>query len=236
MADQLLSIQDSSLEEMATAIKNKCGINTSTKLLFPGDAATFNSFFGALKNTETEVTITPKIAAQQKILTPASPSFSITPGFHNGKGTVAINTQSKTVTPSAEQQIVVPDENYFLSSVLVKAIGAGKQVATGTFTASGTASVEIPGFNQFNPEGIAGFIINHSNVKKDRTVAFQSIIVQDGYKVYANVTLYGSSAGLRSGVATKEGYFNFSNQTITINFQTSSNSFYGTYFYVVWGG
>lgn len=232
MADQLLSIQDSSLQGIANSIKSKCGISTSTKLEFPGDASKTNSFVGALKEIETEITITPKISPQQKTLTLNDTSFAISPGFHDGTGAVKINTQSKTVTPSSSQQTVTPDANYFLSSVLVKGIGSGKQVATGTFTQSGSSTVTISGFGSFQPSGIAGFLIDRNGISKDRTAAFQSFRTDVSY---ASVTVYNRKFWEGRSVGTS-GMFSFSNNSVTLSFSgTNINNFNGTYFYVVWG-
>ena len=128
MADELLNIEDSSLQNIANAIRTKGG--TNQPLEFPA------GFVSALQAIETDATVTPKIQPQQVTLTKDSTNFPIAAGFHDGTGTVGISLQSKTVTPNDNQQDVVPDAGKLLSEVIVNAVSAGYKMATGTITVS----------------------------------------------------------------------------------------------------
>lgn len=67
--------------------------------------------------------------AISKTITPStsSQSYTIPPGYHPGTGKItvsAIQTQTKTVTPSTVQQVIKPDTGKFLSQVTVNAVPA----------------------------------------------------------------------------------------------------------------
>lgn len=49
-------------------------------------------------------------------------SYTISKGYHDGKGTVSIGIDFKTVTPTEAQQIIVPDSGKVLGSVIVGSI------------------------------------------------------------------------------------------------------------------
>ena len=234
--EQLLSINEDSLTDIATAIRTKGSINSNTKLLFPGDANTPNSFIGALKDIITIETVTPKITAQQKILTPSDTTFSITPGFHDGNGTVKIqfDTINNSGTPGSSLQTITPATGKFFNSFNVKGVGSsGIRVETGTFTANST-SVTISGLGNFTPQGIAGFLISHDNNTTTHTVVFQGIFTNDT-TYYANEITYSSYKVLSNGSVGSEDQFKFLNGSVEINLGLSTNKFIGTYFYVVWG-
>lgn len=60
--------------------------------------------------------------AVSKTLDTSTTSYTITQGYHNGSGTVSIKPETKSVTPTKEQQIVTPTSGSVLSSVTVEAI------------------------------------------------------------------------------------------------------------------
>ncbi len=64
-------------------------------------------------------------------------SYTVPAGYHNGKGTVSVTVETKSATPTKEEQTVTPTEGSLLSSVTVGAIPA-KYVDTtdGTATAA----------------------------------------------------------------------------------------------------
>ena len=62
-------------------------------------------------------------AVSQKLDT-ATTSYAVPAGYHNGSGTVSITTETKSATPSKEQQTVTPTEGSVLSRVTVNAIPA----------------------------------------------------------------------------------------------------------------
>ena len=75
-------------------------------------------------------------AVSQKLDT-ATTSYTVPAGYHSGTGTVSIATETKSATPSKEQQTVTPTEGSVLSSVTVNAIPAEYTDTTdGTATAA----------------------------------------------------------------------------------------------------
>ncbi len=62
----------------------------------------------------------------------------INEGYHNGEGTVSINTQSKTITNNSGSTTVVPDNGYVLSSVTIN----GPSDQTGTLTSVAPKSID----------------------------------------------------------------------------------------------
>ena len=64
----------------------------------------------------------PNNGAVSKTLTPDDASYTIPAGYHNGSGTVSIDPEEKTATPTKEQQTISPTEGKVLSKVTVNAI------------------------------------------------------------------------------------------------------------------
>ena len=62
--------------------------------------------------------------AVSKVLTAADPSYNVPKGYHSGAGTVSLDTETKTVTPTKAQQTVSPTAGKVLSTVTVEAIPA----------------------------------------------------------------------------------------------------------------
>lgn len=64
-------------------------------------------------------------------------SYTVPAGYHNGKGTVSVTVETKSATPTKEEQTVTPTEGSLLSSVTVGAIPAEYVDTTdGTATAA----------------------------------------------------------------------------------------------------
>lgn len=229
MADQLLSIEDSALTAIANAIRNKGG--TSAALSFP------NGFVSALQAIETEATVTPKITPQQVTLTPSNTSFPIEAGFHDGTGTVKIETETGSANPTSTEQTYYPSAGKFFSSFYVGGIGSGKKVITGTKVGDGSYKLTITQSDNadfdFKPSGMAGMLINPSGVSGDRTAAFQSFSSQSP-RIYWNLTAY--SKKFWNGMASSSQRFDLGTVGVaTANFPFSMYNFKGTYFYVIWG-
>lgn len=69
----------------------------------------------------------PNNGAVAGTVTPAAPVYTIPAGFHSGLGTVTATTETKTATPTKNQQTISPTTGKFLSSVTVEAIPADYQ-------------------------------------------------------------------------------------------------------------
>lgn len=86
--------------------------------------------------TVTTGTMTNNGAVSQK-LDAATTSYTVPAGYHNGSGTVSVTVETKSATPTKEEQTVTPTEGSLLSSVTVGAIPAEYVDTTdGTATAA----------------------------------------------------------------------------------------------------
>lgn len=77
----------------------------------------------------------PNNGAVEKTLTADDPSYTVSKGYHNGSGTVSIDPEAKTATPTKTQQVIAPSSGKVLSQVTVEAIPAAY-----TDTSDATAS------------------------------------------------------------------------------------------------
>ncbi|OUO08037.1 hypothetical protein [Flavonifractor sp. An4] len=91
--------------------------------------------------------------AVAKTLDSTTTSFTIPAGYHDGKGTVGIDVETKTATPTESQQTVAPTAGKVLTAVTVEAIparykdttpvtAAAADVLDGKFIVTGTGAVE----------------------------------------------------------------------------------------------
>lgn len=221
MADQLLSIENSTLTAIANAIRNKGG--TSAALSFP------NGFVSALQAIETEETITPKITPQQVTLTPSNTSFPIEAGFHDGTGTVKIETEPGSANPTSSEVTYTPSAGKFFSSFAVGGIGNAKKMASGSITATGGTSLTISGFD-FTPEG-ALLILNNSTGRPPNKTCL-SIVYVAGAEIRNPSMRFGYTSGvLTSGYGTCSPTYG----SVTFNGRSDISYFDGTYQYVLWG-
>lgn len=223
MADQLLSIDDSTLTAIANAIRSKGGLPSSNKLSFP------DGMIAALQDIVTEATITPKITPQAKTLTPSDTSFAIAPGFHDGTGTVKIETEPGSANPTYTEETYYPSAGKFFSSFVVGGIGSAKKMASGSVTASGGTSLTIPGFD-FTPEG-ALLILNNSTGRPPNKTCL-SVVYVAGEDIKNPSMRFGYTSGvLTSGYGTCSPSYG----TVTFNGRNDISYFNGTYQYVLWG-
>lgn len=117
--------------------------------------------------------------AASKVLTAADPSYTVPKGYHSGAGTVSINPETKTVTPTTSQQTVSPAPGKVLSSVTVNAIPA-QYVDTSDATA--TAAQILDGATAYvDGDLVEGTMPNNGEVNKTLTAQEQSYTIPAGY-------------------------------------------------------
>ena len=222
MADELLSVNTSTLNNIASAIKNKGG--TNAQLSFP------DGMVSALRAIETEATVTPKITPQQTVLTPSSTSKSIDAGFHDGTGTVSIQFDNvhNSATPGASQVTYYPDTGKFFSSFYVGGTGSGKVMATGEITLSSQRNFTISGLS-FTPEGIAVALKQRSGSSNFTYVG--SIWVSD---IEPNRNMMYCYKGKANTLSTSYKH-DVSPGSIVFGHTGDYSHWNGTYYYVVWG-
>ena len=117
--------------------------------------------------------------AVSKVLTAAEPSYKVPKGYHSGAGTVSIDPETKTVTPTTSQQTVSPASGKVLSSVTVNAIPA-QYVDTSDATA--TAAQILDGATAYvDGELVEGTMPDNGAVTKTLDSATTSYTVPAGY-------------------------------------------------------
>lgn len=117
--------------------------------------------------------------AVSKVLTAADPSYTVPKGYHSGAGTVSIDPETKTVTPTTSQQTVSPAPGKVLSSVTVNAIPA-QYVDTSDATA--TAAQILDGATAYvDGEMVEGTMPNNGTVTETLDTETTSYSVPAGY-------------------------------------------------------
>lgn len=117
--------------------------------------------------------------AVSKVLTAADPSYTVPKGYHSGAGTVSIDPETKTVTPTTSQQTVSPTSGKVLSSVTVNAIPA-QYVDTSDATA--TAAQILDGATAYvDGDLVEGTMPDNGAVTKTLDSATTSYTVPAGY-------------------------------------------------------
>ena len=117
-------------------------------------------------------------------------SYTIPAGYHNGSGTVTgvagggnYSLQTKTATPTKNQQSITPDQGYYgLSAVTVEAIPESYQNVSGvTATAADVLANKV--IINSKGETVTGTMANNGAVAKtlDATTGNQSYTVPAGY-------------------------------------------------------
>ena len=117
--------------------------------------------------------------AVSKVLTAADPSYTVPKGYHSGAGTVSIDPETKTVTPTTSQQTVSPASGKVLSSVTVNAI---PEQYVDTSDATATAAQILDGATAYvDGEMVEGTMPNNGAVTETLDTETTSYSVPAGY-------------------------------------------------------
>ena len=121
----------------------------------------------------------PNIGAVSQKLDTATTSYAVPAGYHNGSGTVSITTETKSATPSKEQQTVTPTEGSVLSSVTVNAIPAEY---ADTSDATATAAQILTGQTAYvDGDKVTGTMPNNSPAATVLDTETSSYTIPAGY-------------------------------------------------------
>lgn len=229
MADELLSVESSGLVAIANAIRTKG--STNAPLTFPA------GFVSALQAITTEATVTPKITPQQKVLTPSDTSFALQAGFHDGSGTVSIQTETGSANPTSSQQTYYPSTGKFFSSFYVGGLGAGYQVKIGTKAGDGGYTFTV---NQLPFKTAAGIVIGIYNTGASKSTVTHVQIMDIPYTSMCGSYATASSyllIGFDNNSNNRQRAVSNADYSITVNLSAYSTkeNFSGNYFYIVWG-
>ena len=133
----------------------------------------------------------PNNGAVAKTLTAADPAYTVPKGYHSGLGSVSIDPETKSATPTKAQQTISPTEGKVLSSVTVEPIPAAYQDVTPVTAAAadvltGKTIVSAAG------ESVAGAMPNNGAVSKEIDgISTLSAQIPAGYTSGGTVTLTG---------------------------------------------
>lgn len=232
--DKLLKIQNDSIQRVVDTIKTKAGLSSETKLLFP------NEFISTLENLKTYDNATDKIAPETIRLTPSQTTWTVQSGTHNGEDNVSVSIHSDTIeiTPSINGSIIEATDDEFLGNILIKAIESsqGKKIKVGTKTYnSSTDTFEINNLN-FKPEGAVIMLQSYgSNSNVNKVVCVTTYEYGDSNRIG-----YFGSKNDNNLFASDDIKIELNNNSITYTpkndtTHSSSATFYGTYYYIIWG-
>ena len=121
----------------------------------------------------------PNNGAVSKTLTTSETSYTIPSGYHSGTGSVSISTETKSATPTKQQQTVTPTSGKVLSSVTVAAIPAEYITTT---DATATADQILADETAYVAgEKITGTMPNIGSAKKTLDTTTTSYTIAEGY-------------------------------------------------------
>lgn len=129
--------------------------------------------------------------AVAKKLTAVAPSYTVPKGYHSGLGTVAIDPEAKSATPTKAQQTISPTEGKVLSTVTVEPIPAAYQDVT-PVTAGATDVLTGKTIVSAAGEPVAGSMANNGAINKEIDgISTLSAEIPAGYTSGGTVTLTG---------------------------------------------
>lgn len=121
----------------------------------------------------------PNNGAVSKTLDSATTNYAIPAGYHSGAGSVSIVTETKTLTPTKQQQVVPATSGKVISSVTVEAI-PGNYIDTTDATA--TAATILDGETAYvGGVKVEGTMPNNGAVEKTLTTTETSYTIPEGY-------------------------------------------------------
>lgn len=207
------------IDEMVDALSGvELGVNIEGLTAASSDVVSGKLFVGA--NGEQEIGTMVNRGAVDITLDSVSKEYTVTSGYHNGKGKVRAVTQTKTATPSDEDVTVYPDSGKFLSAVTVK-----PGVYTGTVTVNNVYRILLDTGITLSEDDQA-FLFLESEFSGIRDVALSRRLSQDDivtYRVNQGFWVFGEGSSSSFGF---EIVYVKSNGKITskISFQTKGYS------------
>lgn len=121
----------------------------------------------------------PNNGAVSKTLDAATTNYAIPAGYHSGTGSVRIVTETKTLTPTKQQQVVPATSGKVISSVTVAAI-PGNYIDTTDATA--TAATILDGETAYvGGVKVEGTMPNNGAAEKTLTTTETSYTIPEGY-------------------------------------------------------
>lgn len=121
----------------------------------------------------------PNNGAVSKTLNSATTNYAIPAGYHSGAGSVSIVTETKTLTPTKQQQVVPATSGKVISSVTVEAI-PGNYIDTTDATA--TAATILDGETAYvGGVKVEGTMPNNGAAEKTLTTTETSYTIPEGY-------------------------------------------------------
>lgn len=121
----------------------------------------------------------PNNGAVRKTLDSTTTNYAIPAGYHSGTGSVSIVTETKTLTPTKQQQVVPATSGKVISSVTVKAI-PGNYIDTTDATA--TAATILDGETAYvGGVKVEGTMPNNGAAEKTLTTTETSYTIPEGY-------------------------------------------------------
>ena len=118
--------------------------------------------------------------AIDKTIDTVTTSYTVDKGFHDGTGVVKVVTETKSATPTKEEQVISATAGKVIASVTVAPIPDEYQVVTGV---TATADKVLTGSDFVDAEGnvVAGTMVNNGAQAKVLTTADASVTIKQGY-------------------------------------------------------